>query len=131
MTNSPSRNLRRRADRFGFDVVTMVPVLFPFPHAADDHQLHNARAFAETGAAYLLEQKNATPEKVVQLIAELVEGPIAREKMQTALATWHVPQAAARIAEIILTAIGERGSIESPSGDKTGVGKEANLVALA
>jgi len=114
-----------------FAALRVPSVLVPFPHAADDHQLHNARAFAETGAAYLLEQKNATPEKVVQLIGELVEGPIAREKMQTALATWHVPQAAARIAEIILAAIGERGPIESPSGGKTEVGKEANLVALA
>ena len=42
-------------------------LLVPFPAAADNHQFYNARAFEATGAARLLEQKNATPEKVGRL----------------------------------------------------------------
>jgi len=80
-------------------------LLVPLPTAADNHQFHNARAFEATGAARLLEQKNATPEKVVALLCELVEGLAARAKIQAALAQWHAPKAAEQIAEIMLAAI--------------------------
>lgn len=86
-------------------------VLVPFPHAADDHQLHNARAFAGTGAAFVLEQASASPGRLVALLAELVESQPAREKMQGALGQWHSPQAAEHIAGIILTVMEERVSI--------------------
>jgi UDP-N-acetylglucosamine--N-acetylmuramyl-(pentapeptide) pyrophosphoryl-undecaprenol N-acetylglucosamine transferase len=79
-------------------------LLVPFPYAADNHQFHNARAFAETGAALLLEQKDATPEKVAGLLVELVENAAAREKIQIALDRWHAPKAAEQIAEMILSA---------------------------
>ncbi|MGA2786534.1 MAG: undecaprenyldiphospho-muramoylpentapeptide beta-N-acetylglucosaminyltransferase [Verrucomicrobiota bacterium] len=80
-------------------------LLVPFPAAADNHQFHNARAFEAAGAARLLEQKNATPEKLVALLCELVEGQAARAKIQAALAQWHAPRAAEQIAEIMLAAI--------------------------
>ena len=114
-----------------FAALRVPSVLVPFPHAADDHQLHNARAFAETDAAFLLEQKDATPEKVVQLISKLSENPAAREKMQAALAPWHAPKAAERIAEIILTAVLGRVSISEPGGREGGVENEFTLKATA
>jgi UDP-N-acetylglucosamine--N-acetylmuramyl-(pentapeptide) pyrophosphoryl-undecaprenol N-acetylglucosamine transferase len=80
-------------------------VLIPFPAATDNHQFFNARAFEETGAARLLEQKNATPEMLASLISELMASAPAREKMQAALAKWHAPNAAEQIAERILSAI--------------------------
>jgi UDP-N-acetylglucosamine--N-acetylmuramyl-(pentapeptide) pyrophosphoryl-undecaprenol N-acetylglucosamine transferase len=80
-------------------------LLVPYPTAADDHQFHNARAFETTGAARLLEQKNATPEKVSALLRELVENEAARAAMQTALVQWYAPKAADQIAENILSAI--------------------------
>jgi UDP-N-acetylglucosamine--N-acetylmuramyl-(pentapeptide) pyrophosphoryl-undecaprenol N-acetylglucosamine transferase len=80
-------------------------VLIPFPAATDNHQFYNAKAFKETDAAYLLEQKNATPEILAGLIVELMENSAASEKMQTALTQWHVPKAAEEIAEIILAEI--------------------------
>src|SRR5258706_10842007 len=43
-------------------------VLVPYPAATDDHQLHNARAFAGTGAARLLEQEGATAEAMAEEI---------------------------------------------------------------
>ena len=79
-------------------------LLVPFPAAADNHQFFNARAFETTGAARLLEQKNATPAKVAALLCELVEDPAARAKIQAALAQWHAPKAAEQIAESILSA---------------------------
>src|SRR6516162_8884814 len=72
-------------------------LLIPFPAAADNHQFHNARAFETTGAARLLEQKNATPEGVAAVLRELIENETARASLQTALTRWHAPRAAEEI----------------------------------
>jgi UDP-N-acetylglucosamine--N-acetylmuramyl-(pentapeptide) pyrophosphoryl-undecaprenol N-acetylglucosamine transferase len=80
-------------------------LLVPYPTAADNHQFHNALAFETTGAACLLEQRNATPEKVSALLRELVENEAARAAMRTALVQWYAPKAADQIAENILSAI--------------------------
>ena len=82
--------------------VRLPSVLVPYPAATDDHQLHNARTFVETGAALLLEQQAATPEALALLLSRLVQDPCAREDMQNALARWHTPQAAERIASSML-----------------------------
>jgi UDP-N-acetylglucosamine--N-acetylmuramyl-(pentapeptide) pyrophosphoryl-undecaprenol N-acetylglucosamine transferase len=82
-------------------------LLVPFPAAADNHQFFNALAFEKTGAAKLLEQENYTPEKVAELLRELIEDSAAQKKIQTALTQWHAPEAAEQIAENILRAIGE------------------------
>jgi len=80
-------------------------LLVPFPYAADNHQFCNAFAVAESGAARLLEQKDATPERVAGQLIELVENSGARDTMKTALACWHSPNAARQIAETILRAV--------------------------
>jgi UDP-N-acetylglucosamine--N-acetylmuramyl-(pentapeptide) pyrophosphoryl-undecaprenol N-acetylglucosamine transferase len=103
-------------------------VLIPFPSATDNHQFFNAKAFEETGAARLLEQKSATPEILAQLILDLVENTAAREQMQTALAKWHAPSAAGQIAETMLKIIAhesEHAKTKSHGGKSNcGCGKE-------
>ena len=80
-------------------------ILIPYPFATDDHQLLNARALVNTGAACLLEQKTATPEAFAAMLAELVETPPRRAAIQAALAQWHAPHAARQIAQTMLEAI--------------------------
>lgn len=80
-------------------------VLVPYPAATDDHQLHNARTFAESGAALILEQEGATGESVAEQIMGILNCPATREKMQSALAQWQSPRAAEEIAETILEAV--------------------------
>ena len=80
-------------------------VLIPFPAAADNHQYFNANAFAKTGAAFLIEQKLATPEMVANRLIELVENDEARLKIQSALVSWYAPTAAAQIADHILRSL--------------------------
>ncbi|MEY4386983.1 MAG: UDP-N-acetylglucosamine--N-acetylmuramyl-(pentapeptide) pyrophosphoryl-undecaprenol [Verrucomicrobiota bacterium] len=77
-------------------------VLVPLPTAADNHQLFNARAFSQSGAARLLEQKTSSPEELVRQLRELAENTAVRSTMQAALAKWHAPNAATEIAENIL-----------------------------
>ena len=106
-------------------------LLVPFPAAADNHQFHNAQAFETTGAARLVEQKNATPAGMVAMLDELVENQTARVAMQTALAQWHAPQAAEQIASTILKAIGEPFGLARRNGDKAGRRGEMNLKVVA
>ena len=106
-------------------------LLVPFPAAADNHQFHNARAFETTGAARLVEQKNATPAGVVAMLDELVENETTRAAMQTALAHWHAPQAAEQIASTILKAIGEPFGLARRNEENTGRRGEMNLKVVA
>jgi UDP-N-acetylglucosamine--N-acetylmuramyl-(pentapeptide) pyrophosphoryl-undecaprenol N-acetylglucosamine transferase len=85
--------------------VRLPALLVPFPHAADNHQWHNAQAFAEIGAARMLECQDASPEKVSQDLIELMEHVTTRDTMKMALARWDSPKAAEQIAEIILQAV--------------------------
>jgi UDP-N-acetylglucosamine--N-acetylmuramyl-(pentapeptide) pyrophosphoryl-undecaprenol N-acetylglucosamine transferase len=85
--------------------VRVPSILIPFPAATDNHQFFNAKAFEDTSAARLIEQKAATPEILARLITELIENNAAREQMQMALAKWHTPHAAAQIAETMMNAI--------------------------
>lgn len=94
----------------------MPSVLVPFPAATDNHQYHNALAFQKTGAAYLVQQRNGSADLLAHKIVELIQNPTLREDMQTALARWHAPGAAGRIAESILETVKAR---------RAGVGREA------
>jgi UDP-N-acetylglucosamine--N-acetylmuramyl-(pentapeptide) pyrophosphoryl-undecaprenol N-acetylglucosamine transferase len=91
-------------------------LLVPFPAAADNHQYFNALAFEKSGAAKLLEQKHSTPGKVAAI---LVENEAARSRVQSALAQWHAPNAAERIAGNILGASVFAGL---PEGNASGAG---------
>ena len=82
--------------------VRLPAVLIPFPAATDNHQFHNARAFEQTGAARLLEQRTARPEDLSRALGELIHEQAVRQKMQASLANWHKPDAAEAIAQTIL-----------------------------
>jgi UDP-N-acetylglucosamine--N-acetylmuramyl-(pentapeptide) pyrophosphoryl-undecaprenol N-acetylglucosamine transferase len=80
-------------------------VLVPLPTAADNHQFFNARAFETAGAARMLEQASATPERLLEHLRALVSDPAARGAMQAALGQLHAPTAAANIAAQILASL--------------------------
>ena len=105
-------------------------LLVPLPTAADNHQYFNALAFEKTGAAKMLEQKS-TPERVVALLVEIVGDEIIRQKIQAALAQWHAPQAAAKIAENILSTLGEKILVVQKSGKQAALNSELNLKVVA
>jgi UDP-N-acetylglucosamine--N-acetylmuramyl-(pentapeptide) pyrophosphoryl-undecaprenol N-acetylglucosamine transferase len=89
-------------------------LLVPYPAAADQHQLHNALAFTSTGAARMLEQERATPEKCLAGLNDLMDNEPFRTGLRAALARWDTPRAAADIAERILNAITRRAEERRP-----------------
>ncbi len=52
-------------------------VLVPFPFAVDDHQTGNAEFLSEAGAAWLMQQRDLTAEKLAALIAGLDRATLA------------------------------------------------------
>jgi UDP-N-acetylglucosamine--N-acetylmuramyl-(pentapeptide) pyrophosphoryl-undecaprenol N-acetylglucosamine transferase len=91
--------------------VQLPAILIPYPRAAGNHQLHNARAFERAGAAIVLEQYRTEPEFAAQLaeiarnIKVIIEDAGLRQKMQVALAGLHRPNAARDIADAITAAV--------------------------
>jgi UDP-N-acetylglucosamine--N-acetylmuramyl-(pentapeptide) pyrophosphoryl-undecaprenol N-acetylglucosamine transferase len=86
-------------------------LLIPFPAAVDDHQYYNARAFVRDGAARVLRQDEATPERLTSLIRELLGDEGARQAIRVALGRWHRPDAAMRLARAVLRRMpGEEGA---------------------
>ena len=76
-------------------------ILGPFPYATDQHQLRNAEAMAGCGAARLVEQREASGERVAAEILGLLSRPEELEGMAAAARDMAVPDAADRIAELL------------------------------
>ena len=72
-------------------------ILVPFPHAAHDHQLFNARAFAEKGAAIVQIESEFTVAGLQEEIERLITNPKSRKEMSQAAAELARPQARAEI----------------------------------
>lgn len=75
----------------------------PFPHAVDDHQSVNARFLSEQGAAWLMQQKDLTPQKLADFIQEkeratLVECAMKAKTMQKTGATQTIVAACEEVA---------------------------------
>ena len=77
-------------------------ILVPLPTAADDHQSHNAAAFAEAGAALLLPQNSATGADLATLAGDLLADPPRRQRMAAAMRALARPDAAKEIVDRLI-----------------------------
>lgn len=91
-----------------FAALRVPAVLIPYPSAADNHQFFNARAYVETGAAYMLEQGEATDEQLAADLLKIITDQTARASMIRALERWDAPHASALIAARILAQLDAR-----------------------
>ncbi len=76
-------------------------ILIPYPHAAANHQLHNATMLAEAGAAALLRDEEVT-EKLAKTVMDLFNNEAALRRMGDACKKLGKPNAAREIVERIL-----------------------------
>jgi len=79
-------------------------LLVPFARSADDHQARNARALAAAGAARMLEEKDLSGASLAAALAELVQAPERIAEMEAAARRLGRPDAAARVADLLLRA---------------------------
>ncbi len=84
-------------------------LLVPLPGAIDDHQSANARALAATGAAQVLPQPEFTPVNLAATLEDLLETPDALAAASRAAAALAAPQAAATLADLVLSRAAARG----------------------
>ena len=73
-------------------------ILIPLPSAIDDHQKINALYMENHGAAVLLEQKNATPKVLAQMIHDFYHDSDALGEMAKSAARVAKPDASSRVA---------------------------------
>jgi UDP-N-acetylglucosamine--N-acetylmuramyl-(pentapeptide) pyrophosphoryl-undecaprenol N-acetylglucosamine transferase len=76
-------------------------ILVPYPSATDQHQLHNAKALESAGAACVIEQKDLTPDRLVDLVMALLGDPVRLAQMEQKAKSLATPHAAARIADLV------------------------------
>jgi UDP-N-acetylglucosamine--N-acetylmuramyl-(pentapeptide) pyrophosphoryl-undecaprenol N-acetylglucosamine transferase len=84
-------------------------ILIPYPAATDNHQLHNARALTDVGAALLLQQPGASGAKLAAIASTLMRDSDARRQMADELVRWHSPHAAELIVERMLALVSAMG----------------------
>lgn len=97
-------------------------ILVPFPHAADDHQWHNAQALERRGAAVALREAELSTEILASTVTRLLTQPEERRRMAEAARGLGRPDAAAAIVDDLcawldgLAADGGDGSESDESG---------------
>jgi UDP-N-acetylglucosamine--N-acetylmuramyl-(pentapeptide) pyrophosphoryl-undecaprenol N-acetylglucosamine transferase len=83
-------------------------ILVPLPHALDQDQAANAAVLEQAGGAIRLHQDDFTPERLAAEIAALATAPQKLVAMAAAARSQGVPDAAERLAELVLRVIGGR-----------------------
>jgi UDP-N-acetylglucosamine--N-acetylmuramyl-(pentapeptide) pyrophosphoryl-undecaprenol N-acetylglucosamine transferase len=94
-------------------VMARPSVLVPYPHATDNHQEQNARAFEEQGAARVLLDADCTAENLLAMVRDILGDPSLREGMSAAAARLARPQAAERIVDTLLQHVFEERRAQS------------------
>jgi UDP-N-acetylglucosamine--N-acetylmuramyl-(pentapeptide) pyrophosphoryl-undecaprenol N-acetylglucosamine transferase len=83
-------------------LVGLPSILIPLPGAGGDEQTVNARVLADAGAAVLIAQSEATPERLQSELLKLLGDRDRRASMAAAARSLARPDAAARLADVLL-----------------------------
>lgn len=78
-------------------------IFIPLPWAADDHQRKNAESLVSHQAAAMILQQDLTTDLLIQKIEELKKDTQVRQEMRKNLARFYRPQAAEKMAELLLS----------------------------
>jgi len=89
-------------------------ILVPYPHAADDHQRHNAETLQTSGAAVVVRDDELDGGRLAEQIENLASAPQRRTAMGRAARALARPEAARAIADAAESLLGggpaERGN---------------------
>jgi UDP-N-acetylglucosamine--N-acetylmuramyl-(pentapeptide) pyrophosphoryl-undecaprenol N-acetylglucosamine transferase len=91
-------------------------VFIPYPHAADNHQYHNAKSLEEAGAAEMIDQESAAGELLAGRIQYYRENEGVRRQMQERAETFSSRQAASAIVADLRRLREERRSMRKKTG---------------
>jgi UDP-N-acetylglucosamine--N-acetylmuramyl-(pentapeptide) pyrophosphoryl-undecaprenol N-acetylglucosamine transferase len=102
-------------------------LLVPLPSAVDNHQLHNARDFVETGAARMVAQAEATPARLIEMLWPLLNDARVIGGIRESLTGWHRPDAARVMADTLMAAIDASAPALGPAPSRAVRGSGAPL----
>lgn len=88
-------------------------ILVPLPGAIDDHQTANARALVEARGAWMIAQRDLTPEALRDRLAVLLASPDMLAHAARAARTIARPDATARLADLVESLM---NSLPAPGG---------------
>ena len=91
--------------------INLPAILIPLPGAGGDEQTRNARVLEEAGAAVVLPQHEATPERLLAEIVALLSDRLRLDGMANAAAIVARPDAAAQLADQLFWVIEEQHRI--------------------
>jgi UDP-N-acetylglucosamine--N-acetylmuramyl-(pentapeptide) pyrophosphoryl-undecaprenol N-acetylglucosamine transferase len=89
-------------------VLGKASVLVPLPTAADDHQRKNAQALASAGAAEVVDERDATGDRMAAVVLALATDRSRRHEMARRARALGRPDAAARVADRVVALAGGR-----------------------
>lgn len=76
-------------------------ILIPSPIVAGNHQFHNARVVEKAGGAFLIEQKDVTSEKIIDIVQMLFQQPNKIHTMEEKAAALAISDIPDRIFNVI------------------------------
>lgn len=76
-------------------------ILVPSPNVTENHQFHNAMVLVDHGAAWILEEKDFTPERIVSMVRDLYEHPEKREALSVNASKLAILDTAERMGKAI------------------------------
>ena len=95
-------------------------ILVPYPHASDDHQTANARALADSGAAWLMPESRLSPQALAETLEALLENTSYLADVAEKARRLGRPDAAQELADVVCRMAspdgnsGHRGSDDPP-----------------
>ena len=81
-------------------IAGMPSILVPYPFAVDDHQTSNAKYLVDNGAAVLVQQKDLTVSRLLELLNQLDFSKL--QKMAAAAKKLALPDATKKVADLCL-----------------------------
>ena len=76
-------------------------ILIPSPYVTENHQYHNAMALVNNSAALILEEKDLTPDKLTEMVNELIADKSKLEEIGTNAKKMALIDATQRIYETL------------------------------
>ena len=91
-------------------------VIIPSPYVADDHQLKNAQALANRGAALLVEEKDFVKNALQPAVLSLLDDDALAENLQREIHRFAVEDANRKIYDVLMDVIRTKGEKRGKRG---------------
>ena len=83
-------------------------ILIPSPNVAGNHQFYNAKVLEKAGAAIVIEQKDVTNEKIIEIIKDIYNNPAKLAKMSENAKKLYIPDTDEKIWKSICEAVNRK-----------------------